>query len=161
METYSCFKQYTKLRFVQNIIVGVGLVDYMIVDQVDPDTGEDLPNLGIYNLDDMDDKTRKNYKSFENENTIKNAMYLMKANTPLNSEMYSYCQTQLQNGKLDFLLESGVAKNKLLAQTQGKKMNAIQRADYLRPFVETDILKSQMIIKNLSTYFVKNKVNVF
>lgn len=151
--------------------LGVGLVDYMIVDQVDPDTGEDLPNLGIYNLDDMDDKTRKNYKSFENENTIKNAMYLMKANTPLNSEMYSYCQTQLQNGKLDFLLDSGVAKNKLLAQTQGKKMNAIQRADHLRPFVETDILKSQLanliqenegatiILKQSSRKILKDKVS--
>lgn len=151
--------------------LGVGLVDYMIVDQVDPDTGQDLPNLGIYNLDDMDDKTRKNYKSFENENTIKNAMYLMKANTPLNSEMYSYCQTQLQNGKIDFLLDSGIAKNKLLAQSQGKKMNAIQRADHLRPFVETDILKSQManliqenegatiILKQSSRKILKDKVS--
>ena len=76
----------------------------MLDDQDDPDTGEPLPTLGIYNYDDMDDNTRKNYKSLEDQsnNLIKNAMWMMKANVPLNSDMYSYVQTQLQSGKLDF-----------------------------------------------------------
>lgn len=126
--------------------LGVGLLDYLITDQQDPETDELLANFGIINLDDIpSDQDRKNYKSFENENTIKNALYMMKATAPLNSEMYAYTQTQLRNGKLKFLIDSNTAKNKLLSQSQGKKMSPLQRQDYLRPYVETDILKTQMM----------------
>lgn len=48
---------------------------------------------------------------------IHNAMYIMKANAPLNSEMYSYCQTQLQHGKLKFLVDENVAKTDRMNQT--------------------------------------------
>ena len=117
----------------------------MITDQHDPETDELLPNLGIINLDDIpNEQDRKNYKSFENENTIKNALWMMKANASINTDLYSYTQTQLRNGKLKFLIDSNTAKNKLLQQSQGKKMTPLQRQDYLRPYVATDILKSQM-----------------
>ena len=59
--------------------VGIGLIDELVLDQEDPDTGELLPNLGVYN----DDEGK--YKKFENENTIKAAMYIMKANININS----------------------------------------------------------------------------
>lgn len=146
IEIYSS-KCVRKLAFFAEYNVGIGLIDYMLDDQDDPDTGEPLPTLGIYNYDDMDDGTKKNYKGLEEQsnNLVKNAMWLMKANVPLNSEMYSYVQNQLQSGKIDLLIDSNVAKNKLMAQSQGKRMNAVQRAEKLRPFVETDILKSQMI----------------
>lgn len=152
--------------------LGVGLLDYLITDQQDPDTDEFLPNLGIINLDDIpNEQDRKNYKSFENDNTIKNALYMMKANTPLNSEMYAYCQNQLRNGKLKFLIDSNTAKNKLLTQVQGKKMSPLERQDYLRPYVETDILKAQManlvqeneganiILKQSNRNIMKDKVS--
>ena len=155
--------------------LGIGLIDLLMEDQTDPDTGEDLPSLGIYNYDDItDEKTVRNYKAREAEadNLVKNAMFIMKATTPLNSQMYSYCQTQLMNGKLNFLLDSNVAKNKLLSQEQGKKMNAAQRAEKLRPFVETDILKAQLanlvqdnenganvILKQSSRKILKDKVS--
>lgn len=50
------------------------------------------------------------YKQFQTPDTVHNAMYLMKATAPLNSEMYSYCQTQMQHGKLKFLVDENVAK---------------------------------------------------
>lgn len=71
-------------------------------------------------------------------------MYIMKANAPLNTEMYSYCQTQMQHGKIKFLIDDSVAKNKLMAQAQGQKMSAEKRAEYLKPFVQTNILKEQL-----------------
>ena len=66
----------------------------------------------------------------------------MKANQPINSDLFAYCQTQLNSGKLKFLIDESVAKNKLMSQSQGKKMTTLQRANYLRPYVETSILKS-------------------
>lgn len=120
--------------------IGIGLVDYLVRDQIDPDTGDLLSNWGVVNDDD------KIYKKWETDDTIKNAMYIMKANQPINSDLYAYCQSQLNSGKLKFLIDETVAKNKLLGQAQGKKMTALQRAEYLRPYVETSILKSQMIV---------------
>lgn len=119
--------------------VGAGLVDFLVRDQIDPDTDELLPNWGVFN-----DEDRK-YREWQTEDTIHNALYIMKATAPINSELYSYCQSQLNSGKLLFLIDENVAKNKLMAQSQGQKMSAPQRADYLRPYVETSILKSQMM----------------
>ena len=58
-----------------------------------------------------------------------------------------------------------------MSQAQGKKMSASQRADYLRPYVETSILKSQLanlvqeneganiILKQASRKIKKDKVS--
>jgi len=81
----------------------------------------------------------------ETENTLHNAMYVMKANQALNSEMYAYCQSQMSAGRIKFLVDENIAKNKLLAQEQGKKMSPAKRAEYLQPFVQTSILKDQML----------------
>ena len=58
-------------------------------------------------------------------------MYLMRANATLNSEMYSYCQTQMQHGKLKFLIDDNIAKNKLMSQSSGQKMSIEKRNEYL------------------------------
>ena len=81
----------------------------------------------------------------QTENTLIDAMYIMKANQILNSEMYSYCQSEINAGRINFLIDENVAKNKLLAQSQGQKMSAVQRAEYLKPFTQTSILRDQML----------------
>ena len=124
--------------------VGAGFVDNLVLDSVDPDTGEILGGWGVIN--DSEEKGKR-YKDLYTENTIHNAMYIMKANTALNSEMYNYFKFELNNGRMRFLIDESVAKNKLMAQAQGQKMSAIQRAEYLLPYVETSLLKAQ--IRNL------------
>lgn len=137
------FKQYKcNMAVIDANGLGIGLVDFLIQDQIDPDTDEMLWGWGVYYKDDDE---REKYKQFETPNTIRNAMYLMKANQPMNSEMYAYCQSQMRAGKLKFLIEESVAKNKLMAQSQGQKMTPLQRAEYLRPYIETSILKSQLM----------------
>lgn len=84
------------------------------------------------------------YKNMKTENTVYEAMYVMKANVALNSEMYSYTQSEINAGRVLFLIDETTAKNKLMSQAQGKKMSQSQRADYLMPFVQTSILKEQM-----------------
>lgn len=124
---------------MQNTNVGAGLVDFLVLDQNDPETDEPMFNLGVYN----DDERR--YKKYETPDTIHNALYIMKANQAINSELYTYCQTQLQYGRLKFLIDENSAKNKLMTQAQGQKMSVGQRAAYLRPYNETSFLKNQMI----------------
>lgn len=153
--------------------LGAGLVDLLVVDDTDPETDEFLPGWGVIN-DEEDPKTgRTKYKSLETENTIRDAMYIMKATTALNSEMYSYCKSQIMNGRVRFLISETVAKNKLLAQAQGQKMSPAQREDYLMPYTQTSILKEQMcnlveesegahlILKQSSKKIKKDKVSAF
>ena len=92
----------------------------------------------------MNDEENK-YKNMRTDDTIVDAMYIMKANQVLNSEMYAYCQTELNSGRVVFLIDENIAKNKLLAQAQGQKMSAVQRAEYLKPFTQTSILRDQML----------------
>ena len=110
----------------------------LTMDTTDPDTGEILYNWGVLNDDD------NKYRNMKTENTIINAMYIMKANQALNSEMYSYCQSEINAGRVLFLIDETTAKNKLMSQSQGQKMSQSKRAEYLKPFVLTSHLKDQM-----------------
>ena len=134
------FQQYKcRIAVIDGNGLGAGLVDMLTMDTIDPDTGETLYNWGVINDDD------NKYKNMKTDETITDAMYIMKANQVLNSEMYAYCQSEINAGRVIFLIDETVAKNKLMSQAQGKKMSAGQRADYLRPFVQTSVLKDQML----------------
>lgn len=131
-------RYHCEIAVVDGNGLGTGLVDFLVKDQIDPDTDEPLYNWGVYNDDD------RTYREWQTEDTINNALYIMKANVPLNTEMYSYCQSQLNNDRLKFLIDENTAKNRLMALEKGKKMTSLQREAYLMPYVETSILKSQM-----------------
>ena len=92
----------------------------------------------------MNDEDNK-YRNMRTEDTVTDAMYIMKANQVLNSEMYAYCQSEINAGRVIFLIDEATAKNKLMSQAQGRKMSQNARADYLLPFVQTSILKDQML----------------
>lgn len=111
----------------------------MIKTQIDPDTGEELPPFGV----DNDDKGE--YKKYKTAATVPNAMYLIKANAPLNTEAYGYMQTQISSGKVKFLIDDRYAKTKLMETKVGQNMAVEQRTEYLRPFVETSILREQIL----------------
>ena len=134
------FNQYKcRVAVIDGNGLGAGLVDMLTMDTVDPDTGETLYNWGVLNDDD------NKYRNMKTENTIVDAMYVMKANQVLNSEMYAYCQAEINAGRVVFLIDEATAKNKLLAQAQGKKMSFDARAEYLKPFVLTSGLKEEMM----------------
>lgn len=119
--------------------LGIGLLDYMVKGQVDPETGDFLPDFGVENDED------KFYKKYKTENTETDAIYVIKANMPINTEAHSYVQTQLSSGKIKFLIDESQAKVKLLGTKIGQTMDPEKRNDYLKPFVETTILREQML----------------
>ena len=119
--------------------LGIGLLDYMVKGQVDPETGDFLPDFGVENDED------KFYKKYKTENTETDAIYVIKANMPINTEAHSYVQTQLSSGKIKFLIDESQAKVKLLGTKIGQTMDPEKRSEYLKPFVETTILREQML----------------
>ena len=119
--------------------LGIGLIDFMVKNQVDPETNELLPNFGVENDDEGF------YKKFKDGDTEIDAMYLIKANAPINTEAHSYVQTQLSSGKIKFLIDENQAKVKLMSTKVGQAMDNDKRADYLKPFTLTTILREQML----------------
>lgn len=118
--------------------LGIGLLDYMVKPQVLPD-GDVLPDFGIYNDKDG------SYKKYRTNHTEDNAIYVMKANAPINTEAHSITQIQLESGKLKFLVDERIAKNKLLGTKVGQNMSYEQMDEYLRPYTLTSILKEEMM----------------
>lgn len=119
--------------------LGVGLIDYLIKAQ-DTEDGEYLPPFGVYNTDEYPE-----YKKFITPESVKDILFLIKANAPINTEAYSYAQTQMYSGKIRFLIDESLAKTKLMSTKQGQNMNLDERNEYLKPFMLTSILKEQML----------------
>lgn len=123
--------------------LGVGLIDFMIKAQVDPETNDQLPPFGVQG--GTADDTNELYKKIKGGNVEENAMFLVKANAPINTQAYSYTKTQISSGRIKFLIDELQAKTKLMSTKVGQNFSPEQRNDYLRPFVLTDALKAQML----------------
>ncbi len=119
--------------------LGIGFMDYMVKSQIDPDTNEFFADFGVYNDEE------KFYKKFQTDDCEQDAIYIIKATAPINTEAHATVQTQLSSGKIKFLEDERVAKTKLLGTKIGQNMSPEQRAAYLRPFTLTSILKEEMM----------------
>jgi hypothetical protein len=75
--------------------------------------GDFLPDFGVENDDEA------YYKKYRTPHTEFDAMYIIKANAPINTECHSNAQTQLAAGKVKFLIDERAAKEKLLGTQKG------------------------------------------
>ena len=123
--------------------LGIGLIDYMVKTQHDEDTGEDYTDFGVYGGTQAD--AVDEYRKYRTPRTEEDAMYLFKASAPVNSEAHANAQTQLNAGKVKFLIDERIAKAKLLETSMGKKMTPERRNEYLKPFTLTSILREELL----------------
>ena len=119
--------------------LGIGLVDYLIKSQTDPDSNEILPDFGVSNDEE------NFYKKYRTSETEENALFLVKANAGINTEAHSYVQTQMGSGKVKFLIDERQAKASLMETKIGKAMDNDKRANYLKPYTLTTALREQML----------------
>jgi hypothetical protein len=115
----------------------------MVKTQIDPETSDTLPPFGVE--DGTYEEATQDYKQFKTDDTIADAMFLIKANAPFNTEAHAYVQTQMSSGKIKFLIDEQTAKVKLLSTKKGQNMTPEERGNYLMPFTQTSILKDQML----------------
>lgn len=120
--------------------LGIGLLDFMVKAQ-ETDDGEYLPPFGIEN--DEQGVYKKYFKGIDD--LQKDAIFQIKANAPINTDAYSYAQTQMSSGKIKLLIDETQAKAKLMETKTGQNMSVDQRNEYLQPFVLTSILREQML----------------
>ena len=123
--------------------LGAGLIDFMTKGQEDPETGEYLPPFGVGG--GTSEEFNEQYKKIKGAGVEEDAMYLIKANAPINTEAHTYVQTQLVGGKIKLLIDEVQAKTKLMATKMGQEMDGAKRADYLMPFTQTTILREQLL----------------
>jgi hypothetical protein len=132
-------KLYYKYKAKRVVIdangLGIGLLDYL----VKPQEKDGLPDFGVVNDDEGF------YKKFRTPSCEFDAIYAIKANAPINTEAHTVMQSTLESGKIKFLIDERVAKNKLLGTRLGQTMTPEQRNEYLKPYALTDILKSEMM----------------
>ena len=151
--------------------LGIGLVDFMTKAQIDPESGDELPPFGVQGGTAQD--TNDLYKKVRGQGVEENALYLVKANAPINTQAYTYAKTQLSSGKIKMLINESQARIKLMSTKVGQNMSPDQRNDYLMPFVLTDALKAQtlnlieenegvnIILKQSSRSINKDKFSAF
>ena len=137
------YKYKARLLSIDANGLGVGLIDFMTKAQIDPETGDQLPAFGVQGGTAA--QTIELYKKIKGPSVEENALYLVKANAPINTQAYTYTKTQLASGKIKLLIDQNQAKTKLMSTKVGQNFSPEQRNDYLRPFVLTDILKDQML----------------
>lgn len=138
------FYKYKAQRLVVDANgVGLGFVDYLVKSQVDPKTGDTLPDFGVY--DATFAGWEDEYKKYRTDITETNALYLIKANAPINTEAHSIVQTWLNANKVQFLIDERIAKQKLLNTTKGKNMTPEERKEYLMPYTLTGVLREEML----------------
>lgn len=161
------YKYKARICAIDGNGLGIGLIDYMIKSQIDPETGEELPPFGVENDDEGF------YKKYRTDNMERDAMFIIKANAPINTEIYSYVQTQLLNGKIKLLIDERDAKTRLMETKVGQGLSLEQRNERLKPYVLTTILREQMcnlveenegqniILKQSSKTVLKDKFSAF
>jgi hypothetical protein len=76
------YKYGAKRLVIDGNGLGIGLVDYMVKRQVDS-AGDVYPDFGVCNDDE------NYYKKYRTSETEDDAMYIIKANAPINTEAYS------------------------------------------------------------------------
>lgn len=140
-------KLYYKYKARRVIIdgngIGGGLVDYMVKPQINIETGETFPDFGVYG--GSYDGAVTDYKKYRTNMCEQDAIYVMKASAPINTEAHTTLQAQMSSGKIKFLIDDRTAKAKLLNTKVGQSMTPEQRTDYLNPFTLTSILKEELM----------------
>ena len=137
------FKYKARICAIDANGLGVGLIDFMTKAQIDPETGDELPPFGVEG--GTFDEVHEQYKKIKGDNVVKDAMFLIKANAPINTDAHAYVQTQLSSGKIKLLIDERDASTRLMSTKVGQNMTPEERAEHLMPFVQTTILKEQML----------------
>lgn len=120
--------------------LGVGLMDSMVLPSLDPVSEETLPGFLLEN-----DETGL-YKKYENqENVERNAIFGIKANAQINTVMHSNCAVQMRSDRVKFLIDERTKKSDLLSSVKGQGLSSRERAEVLRPYILTGILKEEIL----------------
>lgn len=114
--------------------LGVGLVDFMMQESFDKETGI---LYGPYNVDNV-----KEYPIYSSEQKIgaPPKLHLIKTNQHSAGGIHTNAYKELFSGRVSLLVDTKVAREKLLKTKKGSQMGIVERDKYLAPYKNTTLL---------------------
>lgn len=131
--------------------VGLGVYDFIIKDQLDPDTGETFNALSCCNNKDMEERCK-----------VKNApkvVWSIKANQSFNNEMCTMLRAGFKNGKINLLVSEFEAEEILRDKIKGfSRLSIYEQTDKKMPYIQTTLLIYELI--KLNSKITGNNVKI-
>lgn len=144
--------------------LGVGLLDFMMINNIDMETGITYGPIGSFNDKELLKSQPKDCPKL---------IYVIKANDTLDSEVHTNCYTQLNSGRVRFLINEAEAKGKLMATAVGRKMKISEKIERLMPYEMTTRLIEEICnmrakpnanllkLERVNTRMTKDKFSAF
>lgn len=114
--------------------LGVGLVDFLMVENLDEQTGA---LYSPYNIDNV-----KDYPDYVPDQKIgaPPKLFLIKTNQSNAGTIHSLAYKELFSGRVRLLVDTKVARQKLLKTAKGARMGIVERDRFLAPYNNTNLL---------------------
>ena len=144
--------------------LGIGLLDILAHETVDPLTGQVYPGYSSLNLD-------THSKRMYPKNLC--IVYGVKSNSVLQSKIDANCYTRVFSGKVQFLVKEQEIKSRLMKSATGQKMKIEKRVARLMPHELTTRLFEEMAnlrvkgvgndikLEQINTNMLKDKFSAF
>ena len=129
---------------------GLGVFDFLVKDQYDPDTGETYKAMTSCNNPEMAERCR-----VKNANKV---VWCIKANSDFNSNAATNLRAAIQNGAINFLIGEFSAEDVIKKIPGYKTMSQTEQASLQLPYVQTSLAINEMI--NLEHEIANNKVKL-
>lgn len=150
-------KQLHKLFDFRTVVIdanglGIGLVDFLMVENKDPNTGEMYEGWNVKNISD--------YPDMEGNQTAGSPylLHLIKTNQHNAGNIHGLAYSWLFSGRVGLLIDSAAAKEKILASKRLETMTAQERTQYMQPYLNTDLLLRETANLRISTTTVNFKL---
>lgn len=117
--------------------LGVGLVDFLMTENLDGLTGKLYPPYNVKNI--------KDYPDYQIDQKIgaKPKIWVLKTNQQNAGKIHGHCYAELFGGKVKLLIDEKEAKERLLQLQKGQKMSIEERIRYMEPYKNTTLLISE------------------
>ena len=120
---------------------GLGVYDFIIKNQLDPETGELYPALSCCNNKDMEERCK-----VKGANKV---VWCIKANQSFNNEMCTMLRAGFKNGKINLLVSEFEAEEILKERIKGySKMSLVEQTNKKMPYIQTTLLIYELIKLN-------------
>ena len=120
---------------------GLGVYDFIIKNQLDPETGEIYPALSCCNNKDMEERCK-----VKGANKV---VWCIKANQSFNNEMCTMLRAGFKNGKINLLVSEFEAEEILKERIKGySKMSLVEQTNKKMPYIQTTLLIYELIKLN-------------
>ena len=147
------------MRFLWNILTGIGLLDAMSLPSFDAKTGEQFSPYYAFNNEHHLPPEKKT-ESDEPMPEFNAIIYDIKAGSSNDDIIHSNFFSQINNGSVVFLAHERIVKDKLLQTEKGRKMSLYDRRVFLLPYEMTSRLMDELNNLKLKPTGVQNQFKV-